>query len=44
MIVFIRFYSDAGAPGVEYPVIIEQFLGSNGLGNGFLNECIPVVL
>jgi len=24
---FIRVYSDAGAPGVKYAVIIEQFLG-----------------
>ena len=31
---FLWVYSDAGAPGVEYPVIIEQFLGINGLGNG----------
>ncbi len=31
---FIWVYSDAGVPGVEYPVIIEQFLGVNGLGNG----------
>jgi len=31
---FIRVYSDAGAPGVENPVIIEQFLRTNGLGNG----------
>ena len=31
---FLWVYSDAGAPGVEYPVIIEQFLGTNGLGNG----------
>ncbi len=34
MLVFICVYSDAGAPGVKYPVIIEQFLGANGLGNG----------
>ena len=25
---FLWVYSDAGAPGVEYPVIIEQFLGT----------------
>ncbi len=31
---FLWVYSDTGAPGVEYPVIIEQFLGTNGLGNG----------
>ena len=41
---FIWVYSEAGAPGVKYPVIIGQFLGANGLGNGFLNECMPVVL
>ncbi len=34
MFCFLWVYSDAGAPGVEYPVIIEQFLRSNGLGNG----------
>ena len=31
---FISVYSDAGAPGVKCPVIIGQFLGINGLGNG----------
>jgi len=31
---FLWVYSDTSAPGVEYPVIIEQFLGTNGLGNG----------
>ena len=31
---FLWVYSDAGAPGVKYPVIIGQFLGTNGLGNG----------
>ena len=31
---FLWVYSDTSAPGVEYPVIIEQFLGINGLGNG----------
>ncbi len=31
---FLWVYSDAGAPGVEYPVIIGQFLGANGLGKG----------
>jgi len=31
---FLWVYSDTGAPWVKYPVIIEQFLGSNGLGNG----------
>ena len=41
---FLWGYSEAGARGVKYAVIIEQFLGTNGLGNGFLNECIPVVL
>ncbi len=34
MFCFLWVYSDTGAPGVEYPVIIEQFLGTNGLGNG----------
>jgi hypothetical protein len=31
---FVFAYKSAGTPGVEYPVIIEQFLGANGLGNG----------
>jgi len=31
---FIWVYSDAGTPGVKNAVIIEQFLGSNGLSNG----------
>ena len=31
---FLWVYSDAGAPWVKYPVIIGQFLGTNGLGNG----------
>jgi hypothetical protein len=35
---FIRVYSNAGAPGVEYAVIIEQFLRTNGLGNG--DSCV----
>ncbi len=31
---FFWVYSDTGAPWVKYPVIIGQFLGANGLGNG----------
>ncbi|MBA7675673.1 hypothetical protein ES703_83910 [subsurface metagenome] len=31
---FLWVYSDAGAPWVKYPVIIGQFLGANGVGNG----------
>ncbi|HUU20528.1 MAG TPA: hypothetical protein VMW72_25490 [Sedimentisphaerales bacterium] len=27
-------YVGVGTPGVKYPVIIGQFLGTNGLGNG----------
>jgi hypothetical protein len=31
---FLWVYSDIGASWVKYPVIIEQFLRTNGVGNG----------